>query len=145
LYFQGEFFAYRIATDAIFARPFEWLMPAAEMERLRGLGGLTVGAGPFRTSWWPLAVLSNATYLVEMLLPFLLLWRRSRPVAIVLPLLFFLGMEVAPREIFFGAIAVQMVLVFGRRDWNGLLLPLWTVFFIALTLARSLFPAFDFS
>lgn len=144
LYFQGEFFAYRIATDATFARPFEWLMPAAELERLRSYGALAEGAGPFRTSWWPLSALANATYVIEMVLPVLLFWRRTRSVGVGLTVLFFIGMEIAPREIFFGIMAIQMTLLFGRRDWNGRLLPLWMVLFGALVVIRNLFPSFEF-
>lgn len=145
LYFHGEYFAYRIATDVTFARPFEWLMPASEIERLRSLGGMVAGAGPYRSTWWPLTLVSNATYWIEMALPIFLLLRRTRNAAIIATLVFFLGMEVAPREVFFGAVAVQMTLLFARRDWNRVLLPLWTVLFIVLTLLRSLLPGLAFS
>ncbi len=144
LYFQGEFFAYRIATDPAFARPFEWLMPVAELERLRSYGALAEGAGPFRSSWWPLAALANATYVIEMLLPVSLFWRRTRPLGLVLTVLFFVGMEIAPREIFFGIMAIQMTLLFGRRDWNGRLMPMWIVLFLVLLAIRNIFPDFEF-
>lgn len=143
-YFHGEFFAYRIAIDPIFATPFEWIMPAEEVARLRGLGGLDEGAGPFRTSWWPLAVLANLSWIFEMALPVFLLWRRTRPWAIAVTLLFFVGIEVAPRELFFGGIAVQLVLLFGRRDWNRLLMPLWLAALVAATLLRIAVPEVAF-
>ena len=144
-YFGGEFFVYRIATDPAFALPFELIMPAEELARIRELGGMTEGAGPFRTSWWPIAWLSNATWILELTLPFLLLARRTRPWAIAATLLFFIGIEVAPREIFFGFIAIQLVLVFGRRDWNWRLMPFWLLALLVLTALRYLAPHINFS
>lgn len=145
VYFGAEFFVFRIATDPAFAWPFQFVVPADELARISSLGGMTFGAGPFRTSWLPLLLLSNATWMLELALPVLLLVRRTRPWGMAATLLFFVGMEVAPREIFFGAIAIQLVLVFGRRDWNGRLMPLWLLVLVALTLLRYVAPHFDFS
>lgn len=144
-YFGAEFFVFRMAGDPIFAQPFEAFMPTAELERIRGLGGMVEGAGPFRTGWMPLVWLSNLTWMAELALPVLLLIRRTRPWAMVATLLFFVGIEVAPREVFFGFIAVQLVLVFGRRDWNGLLMPLWLLALVILTVLRYVAPNLDFS
>lgn len=144
-YFGGEFFAFRIANDPLFASPFSWLMPSEEFARLRALGGMTEGAGPFRSSWWGLAAAANITWIAELVLPVLLLVRRTRPWAIAAVILFFIGIEVAPREIFFGAVAIQLVLVFGRRDWNGRLMPLWILVLVALTALRYLAPGVNFS
>ena len=87
-YFHAEFLSWRIATDPIFAAPFESLIPATELARLRDLGGGQVGAGPYRSEWLPLVLVSNFVYLFELAIPLFLMVRKTRPAAVAAALLF---------------------------------------------------------
>ena len=141
-YFHGDFLAWRIATDPIFAQPFEAVMPAAELARLRDLGGGQVGAGPYRSEWIPLIVISNFVYLFELIVPFFLIRRRTRPAAVAASILFFVAIELSAREMFFGVIALSLLLLFTGRLWERLALPAVAVLYCLLILSR--FGILDF-
>jgi hypothetical protein len=136
-YVHGEFLAYQIASGERFATLFRWALPAEEFERLRALAPtgehltdatvlpatLTLGSGPYRfTSPFALLV-SNVVYLFEMTAPVLMLVRRTRAVAAVATVVFLAFIEVGAREIMFGILFVNLVLLFLRENWNGRLLP----------------------
>lgn len=145
-YFRAEFLTFDLAINRHFAGPFALLMPAEELSRMRGLGAGLPGDGPYRTSWLPLVLLSNVTYVFEIAVPWLLLCRRTRPAALAATILFLVAVESAAREIFFGAIAVNLLLLFSRRNWNRRLLPLFLALYALLILVRlGLAPGWFFT
>ena len=130
-YFQGEFFAGAIATDERFAALFRHLLPAEEFARIRELSGIP-SAGPYRVQS-PLVIgISNLTYVSEMLLPPMLLFSKTRTLAVALALAFILAIELGAREIIFGSFMVSLALLFTRRNVNGLALPGFVVLFACL-------------
>lgn len=135
-YFRGEFLVFDIAINGNFASPFALLLPSAELARIRELGAGLPGDGPYRTGWLPLVLVSNFTYLFEIVVPCLLFHRRTRTAALVATILFLVAIEVAAREVFFGAIAVNLLLLFGRRNWNRNLLPLFLALYALLIAVR---------
>jgi hypothetical protein len=136
-YVHGEFLAYQVASGERFATLFRWVLPTEELERLRALAPtsqpltdttvlpatLPLGSGPYRfTSPFALLV-SNVVYVFEMTAPVLMLVRRTRAVAAVATVVFLAFIEVGAREIMFGILFVNLVLLFLRQNWNGRLLP----------------------
>lgn len=111
-YFEGQFLAVSIASNEYFATPFSWLAPG-EVERLRGLLPLRIGAGPFRLEAPALVALSNLVWILELVLPIGLLVRRLRPVAVVATIALLVAIEIAAREIVFGILFGGGVLLFA--------------------------------
>jgi hypothetical protein len=121
-WFGAEFLSWRISADPAFAATLGWLLPAPELERIVALG-TDVGAGPFRVDTPALIAVSNATWVGELVLPALLLWPRTRAVAVVATIALFVAIELAAREVFFGGMMVGMVLLFTRADSTARALP----------------------
>ena len=136
-YFHGEFLAFQIASGERFAALFRWVLPGEEFDRLRALGAmhdsgagvlpvpLPRGSGPFRFESFAGLLVSNSVYLFEMIAPVLLVIRRTRTVAAVATVLFLAAVELGAREIMFGILFVNLVLLFLRGNWTGRLLPIF--------------------
>lgn len=111
----GEFLAYRVATDPGFAQVLGLLIPESELSRLVGLG-TDPGAGPFRPDAPLLIVISNLTWVLELILPLGLLWSRTRALSMVSTILLLFAIELGAHEVFFGGMMVGLFLLFSRRD-----------------------------
>jgi hypothetical protein len=118
----GGFLAFRIANDPGFALVLGPLLPAAELARLQSLGA-EVGAGPFQADAPLLLVVSNGTWLAELALPPLLLWRRTRQPAMVATIILFVAIQLGAREVFFGGLMVGLLLLYSDRDRVATALP----------------------
>jgi hypothetical protein len=125
-YFTGEFLAFTIPRNPHFALILGPLMPAAEFDRLGALP-LAEGAGPFRVDSMRFAIVSNLAYLAELVLPPLLLWPRMRPWVVSAVIAYFVAIELAAREVFFGGIMVGLVLLFLPAAAIGRALPILCV------------------
>jgi len=133
-YFRGELLAYSISIEAF--KPFlHWLFPADDYARLSMYQGRT-GDGPYLVSSWLVVLLSNFTYVLEIGLVPLLVWRRTRAPAILGALVFLASIESAAREFFFGLIYVNMLLIFFERDINRRILPVYVAVLACLLLIR---------
>lgn len=143
-YFHAEFLGAFIAFKPSFAQAFGTILPAAELARLQSLSA-QVGAGPFAVNSLLLVVLSNAVYLVEMVLPALLLWTRTRAAALLAAILFTVALQAAAREIFFAALFLNLLLLFSRRAVNRRLLPIFAMLYLGLLMTRLLAPAVYFN
>lgn len=145
LYFQGEYFAYFIASKTRFAEFFQYVLPQQELARLQELGPAAPWSGPYRIHWLPIVIASNAVMAGEMLLPILLLIRKTRSLALAASLLLILAIELGAREFIFGSIFVSLVLLFARQDLNRKLLALFAVLFGALVALRLVAPDWGFA
>jgi hypothetical protein len=144
-YFDGTFLAYAISYNDSFAALFRWVLPVAEIDRLRALE-FVVGAGPYRVASPLFVAISNLTWVGELLLPLLLVWRRTRPLGIVAVILHIAAIEAGARELFFGLLMVNLVLLYGRRDLNRLALPVSVVVLLyVLAMAGGVLPRWYFS
>ncbi len=143
-YFHAEFLGAFIAFKPSFAQAFGAVLPAAELARLQSLAA-RAGAGPFAVNSMLLVVLSNAVYLVEIGLPVLLLWTRTRAAALLAAILFTAALQAAAREIFFAALFVNLLLLFARRAVNRRLLPIFALLYLGLLMTRLLAPAVYFN
>ena len=127
-YFGGEFLAFTIPQNPRFALILEPLMPAAEFDRIRALP-IGDGSGPFRVDSFRFGVVSNLAYLMELVLPLLLLLPRLRLPGVLLVVGYFVVIEAAARELFFGGIMAGLALLFWPGDAIRRVLPF---FFLAL-------------
>lgn len=145
-YFRADFLTFAMAANEYFAMPFEHLLPAEELARVRSLGGNAAGAGPYGTGWLPLVAASNLVWVFEIAGPLLLLRRSTRAIALSATVLFLMVIEVSAREVFFGAISVNLLLLFARRDWNSRLLPAFVLLYGILIASKlGLLPGFFFT
>ena len=64
----------------------------------------------------PLLLLSNGTWIAELGLAPALVWRRTRPLAVVLALLLLAAIELVAREVFFGLVFASLILLFAQHD-----------------------------
>ena len=145
-YFDGQFLGLSVGHKPSLDWLFSWILPADELERLRHLHPLAPGKGPFAIRS-PLALLiSNGTYLFEITAPALLLWRRTRPYAAVATLVVIACIEVGARELLFGILFVNLLLLFFARPVNRALLPVSLAVLAVLAAARiGLLPPFWFN
>lgn len=145
-YFNAAFLGFSVAHKPSFEALFRWLLPADELARLQGLRATSVGAGPYAIAS-PLALLiANGSYLFEIVAPFLLLWRRTRPWAVLATVGFLVCIELGARELMFGALFVNLLLLFVPRPINRTLLPGFAALYAVLVASRlGLLPRFQFN
>ena len=135
-YFGGEFLSYAITQEARFAQIFGVLLPNDELLRLQSYGQpAPLGAGPYRVEAWPLLLVSNATYSMEILVAIGLLVRRVRPLALCAAMALVIAIELAAREVLFGALYLGLLALFGRRALNWKLLPVFLALYAYLLAA----------
>jgi hypothetical protein len=143
-YFGGEFLCFMLAHDPRFD-VLSPLVPAPEVLRLHALEK-GIGAGPYRVDSVPLLIVSNLTYVLEVLLPIGLLVPRLRRVALAAAVAFVVAIEVAARELFFGALMINSLLVFSRGGLHRKAMPLLAAFCIyLLAVSLGLLPRWRFS
>ena len=130
-YFGGEFLAHRMATDPDFLLVLRPLAPTAEVERLLALGR-QYGAGPFRIDSWLFVAASNLSWIAEIVLPLLLLFRPTRRLAVVGSVLFIFAIQSAARELYFGGIMIGLILLFWPGDALRRAYPLFAVAYLWL-------------
>lgn len=141
-YFNASMLGYLVAVEENFASVFKFLMPAEELLRLQAMGDLPEGwnvplpDGSYAIQSWPAILASNAVYLLEMGLAVCLLIRRVRPAAVAGVILLVVAIESAAREMTFGFLMLNLVLLFTRENWISRLMP-WYVFVYLLLLAAS--------
>ncbi len=134
-YYHGQLLTWVIAHDVRFATAFGWVAPAGEAARIAALADTT---GPFGTDWWPLLAVSNFVWIFELAAPWLLLHRRARPAALAAILVFMVLIEAGAREYLFGAVFLNLLLLFTRRSWYRVSLPLTAALY-----AWLLYPRLD--
>lgn len=115
-YFHAEYFAFSLWIES-FRTVFVWLLPGDEYARLTAFTG-EVGDGPYAVRSALVVAIANLTWIAEIALAPALLWRRSRPLAIAAAVALIVAIEVAAREVFFGLLYVNLILLFLERPWH---------------------------
>jgi hypothetical protein len=110
-YFQAEFLSWMIACRPAFAQALGWLLSGEELARLAAAGGAAIGSGPYRSHNLYLLVASNAVWLAELVLPGMLLLRRTRVLGAVLSAVFVLSIQLVARETMFALLYSQLALL----------------------------------
>ncbi len=147
LYFQGEFLALMISQNTRFAQFFQWIIPPTEWTRLTNFANTyTIGSGPFTMDSILFKLASNLSYLLEIILPCLLLIKKIRPYAIGLALLFFILIELAAREYYFGILISGLMLLFFEQDVYKKTIPVFiTLYLYFLCTWMGIFPKYYFN
>ncbi len=146
-YFDGQFLAYVTATEDRFAAFFQYLMPASEFARIRAEGQepLRIGTGPYRVDSILFLIVSNSVYLFEMLAPVLLIVRKTRVAAVLASIAFIFAIEAGARELMFGSLMINLLLLFLPGAWNKMMFPLFAALYLYLIAAElGLAPMFDY-
>jgi hypothetical protein len=145
-YFRGQFLAFVVAEDARFAALFRHLVPPDALARLAAIGPPEPGAGPYLVDSAAFVAASNLVWVCEIGLPVLMLVRRTRAVAATVAIVFLVLIETGARELFFGALFVNLVLLFYRTDLNRRLLPWFAALLAGLVLLRLwIAPGWEFN
>jgi len=133
-YLHGEYLAFSLGSTAF--RPIVgFLLSPAELARLVGFTG-EIGDGSYRVASAPFLAVSNGTWIGEIALAAALCWPRTRAVAVVAALLLLLAIESAAREVFFGLVFANAILLFTWSDRHSRLVPLVVVLLALLALVR---------
>ncbi len=134
-WFDGQFIGYMIAADDRFASAFRFLVSSEELARLKGHAALDAGSGPFSVDSLPVLLASNGTWIFEMLAPIFLLVRRTRTIAAIASIVFVALIEAASRELLFGLLFINLLLLFPAGDWNRRAFPLLALAYLVLAAA----------
>ena len=154
-YFDGQFLAYLAGTEDRFAAVFRLIIPADELARLQSYNELLlrpgvfrprIGAGPYHVDSVLFVVVSNSVYLFEMLAGILLLVRRTRVLAAVASIAFVVMIQLGARELTFGVLMVNLLLLFVPGGWVKRLLPAFLLFYLYLVAHKlDWVPMFSYS
>ena len=145
-YFDGQYLSYSIANHSRFLSTFGQLVPADELERLLDQKPIRVGSGPFTIDATWFVLMSNMVYVFEIVTPIFLLIRKTRTWAACACLGFTVAIEVGAREFMFGALFVNLLLLFLPKAVNRFLIPLWILgYLFLLGVEVGVFPDFYFN
>jgi len=133
-WFRGEYLAFSLWIDT-FRPVIEPLLAPDEYARLITFTRQP-GDGPYLVDSLPLLVVSNGVYVAEMGVALLLLVPRARTLAVCAAMLLLLAIEVGARELFFGLIMVNALLLFPTVDASRRFVPLFAVVLGYLMLVR---------
>lgn len=136
-YFDGAFLGVAIAANDYFAAPLGAVFPD-EIARLRALP-LRLGAGPFAFEPTALRALANFIWIAEIAVAPLLLVAATRTGAAALAIALVATIQLVARELVFGLMMVQVLLLFcpGRVP-RPILATLWLAACATLTAALTL-------
>ncbi len=143
-YFDGQFMAAELANGDRFEVVFRLLDPE-EVERVKALGHIRPSAGPYRLQSPLLLAISNGVWIAELILPVLLLWRRTRPWALFVAAAFVLSLQLGAREVMFALLFTHLCLLFAERPYNRWLLRVAPLIYAASIAARIWFPQWGFN
>jgi len=135
-YFDGQFLAYATATEDRLACFFRFFMPADEFARLRSLRDAALGMGPYRVNSALFVAISNIAYLFELAAPALLAVRKTRSFAVIATILFVVAIEAGARELLFGALVINLLLLSLPGQWNKRLFPLFAGCYLYVVVAN---------
>jgi hypothetical protein len=135
-YYQGQYLSYLISLSDRFRLVFATIVPADELQRLQAIGTPAPGSGPYTVDSVPFLILANLVYLAEMGLAAGLVWHRTRRVAVFLTLGLMLTIELGARELFFGVLFCNLILMLHPADLIRRWLPITLVIYgVALVMA----------
>ena len=157
-YFDGQFLAFMAATSDHFKFVFQHAIPAEELARLEAFNAPSptagsyraiVGAGPYTIDSPLFMLLSNSVYVFEMAAAMLLMVPKRRAFAALAAIAFVVAIEAGARELSFGALMINLLLIFTDGPWIRRLLPLFAVFYGYLLLAENgglgILPMFSYA
>jgi hypothetical protein len=142
-YFHGELLAHALSIES-FRPVLSLLLSASEMARLSAFTG-AVGDGSYRVASLPFVAVSNLVYIAEIALAGLLVAQGTRVLAVAGALVFLVVVEAAARELFFGLLFANAVLLFLDSGIHARLVPVFALASLGLLLVRlGILPSFVF-
>lgn len=134
-YFDATIFGQLIGDNPRFREFFRLLLSPEEHLRLvRLYWPRRLGPSPYAVNSPLIVALSNAEWILEIVLPVALFFRKLRRAAFV-TIVFVLTIDFAARDVFFGAMFSSLMLLYSPRDLNRRLFPLFLAFFVWMLLA----------
>ncbi len=134
-YFDGQFLGYFIGFEERFSSFFGLMLPESEVQRLQAAAVVAEGAGPYRVDSGLFVVMSNLVYVFEMAAAIFLVVPRTRTIAALASIGFVIMIELGAREVIFGFLTVNLLLLFLPGPWNARLFPLFVVMHVLLVLS----------
>ncbi len=154
-YFDGQALSYLAGTEDRFRLFFQHLIPAEEMQRLISYNEKLVepgkfrpalGSGPYRVDSLWFIIVSNGVYIFEMLAGVLLIVRRTRSWAVGASIVFVIMIELGAREITFGALMINLLLLSSKRTWvKWLFVPFAMLYLYLVAAGVGWVPMFEYS
>lgn len=138
-YFQGQYLAYSVSrvTYRPVLSPF---LSSAEFERLVGLTG-RVGSGPYLISEPLFLAVSNLVWIGEILLVPLFIYPATRTLAMVGALLLIAAIEAGARELYFGLIYTNAILLLARTNLHRyVVVPIAILAFLMIGVRAGFLP-----
>lgn len=135
-YFQGQFFAFSVAAGESTGDIVRWLVDATETARLESTDPYTPGAGPFRLTSWPALIVSNAVWVLEILIALGLLVRRWRPTAALVGIALVASIQLGARELLYGLLLSALLLPQLRSNQVGRAVPVYAAIYVVLVGSR---------
>ncbi len=140
-YLHGDFIAFMIGRGGRFADLFAWMVPSTVIARLQSYNPVNNGAGPYRIDDALFVAVSNTVYLLELLLPLLLLFRPTRTAAALGAIALVAIIQIGALELAFALLFTNLLLVFLPGNWNRRVFPaVALLYLLALLLGLSLQP-----
>jgi len=134
-YSHGLYLAYSLQTTESFRPILKPFLSAEEFTRLISFTGQS-GDGPYLVTSMPFLFLSNVIYIAEITLAPCLLFRKTRLFGVLGIAVLLVGIEAAAREVFFGLVFLNSLLLFLYTDINRKLLWGFAFFLLVLLLSR---------
>jgi hypothetical protein len=132
-----------LVQEPRFGRIFELLLPVSEAQRIHSYNGLD-GAGPYLVSAPLFLIASNLVWTFEIALVIALFIPRARHVGVLAGIVFVVLIESGAREILFGLLFVNLLLMFLSTAANRRLIPVVVVTCVILILVRlGVLPAME--
>lgn len=133
-YFQGETLLTGVAGRDPLAQSLQWLLASGEVQRLMQFRAAVQGAGPFQTESTSFVLVSNALWLVPMVLAALTVFRRTRAFAASAAIAFVVLLNVPAHEIMAGLLLSQLLLLCIPGEWNRRLAWIFVVAYAGIAL-----------
>jgi len=138
-YFRGEFLALAMTANPHFGGVLsQWF--AADLDRLRALGPLAIGAGPYRIDSVAFVALSNLVWMSELLLAASLLLAPFRFAAAIAGIILVVAIELVARELVFGLLFINGLLLFTPGDLYRRAVPWLSILLAGIAAAEIAFP-----
>lgn len=144
-WWNGAFFGWMLATTHKMNWLLEPLVSADELARVRDLVDGNPAQGSFALDAWPLRLVAWSIVAAEILLPLMLLVKRTRPVAAWGGIFVFVGIIVASREITFGALMAGLLLLFVPARFAPAYVAVVGAMLIAYSAVRAFLPTWVFN
>lgn len=130
-YFNGSFFIFNATINPCFFWFFSKLVSADTINMIQS-------PGPYLVDSPLIVALSNGVYIAEIIAALLLLHRKYYKIAIALTFSLIIGIEIVARELLFGCLFLNLLLLYIPGNWNKRCLPYFIIFYGLMIISQTL-------